>query len=92
MFHKCIYLKHTHTPYQPKHPDVLGSEGNLLLDRVVGAKISVTTSPVGPDYTTTTKLLNEMILKYAETLRYVHVQAMNISLYLRISGHRSSAL
>ena len=56
---------------QPEHSDVLGTTGNLLLDRSAGAKIVVTPN-VEFGYETkshSVKSLKEMVFEYAEKLR-----------------------
>jgi 1-aminocyclopropane-1-carboxylate deaminase/D-cysteine desulfhydrase-like pyridoxal-dependent ACC family enzyme len=55
----------------PQHDSVLGTEGNLLLDRSVGAKIVVTPN-VEYGYetkNTSIKSLKDMMFEYAEKLR-----------------------
>ena len=59
--------------------DAVGSSGNLLLDRAVGAKITIvpnvsyekkmTEATGNLEYATSTKSLNEMVLEYAENLK-----------------------
>ena len=53
--------------HQPKHSDMVGTTGNVLLDRTVGAKIVVT--PNVAYETKSAKSLKDMLFEYAEKLR-----------------------
>lgn len=66
------YLAHfSLSPFpQPDNPDVLGTSGNLLLNRSVSAKIVLTPNiPIFESVFKTIKALKDMMLKYAEKLK-----------------------